>query len=92
MISGIATAVKGLRPDARVIAIEPERSPALHESLKAREPVTVEQLVVIDLVKLNQARQAWMVRVVFAVVAFQQFRKIMPNDSTASFAITRRKN
>ena len=42
MISGIATAVKGLKPEARVIAVEPERSPALHESLKAGEPVTVE--------------------------------------------------
>lgn len=48
LISGIATAVKGLRPDARVIAIEPERSPALHESLKAREPVTVEANSIAD--------------------------------------------
>ena len=48
LISGIATAVKGLRPDARVIAIEPERSPALHESLKAREPVTVEARSIAD--------------------------------------------
>src|SRR5436190_18064997 len=28
LISGVATAVKGLRPEARVIAVEPERSPA----------------------------------------------------------------
>ena len=48
LISGIATAVKGLSPDARVIAIEPERSPALHESLKAREPVTVEAKSIAD--------------------------------------------
>jgi threonine dehydratase len=48
LISGVATAVKGLRPDARVIAIEPERSPALHESLKAREPVTVEAKSIAD--------------------------------------------
>jgi threonine dehydratase len=48
LVSGIATAVKGLRPDARVIAIEPERSPALHESLKAREPVTVEAKSIAD--------------------------------------------
>jgi threonine dehydratase len=48
LISGIATAVKGLRPDARVIAIEPQRSPALHESLKAREPVTVEAKSIAD--------------------------------------------
>jgi threonine dehydratase len=48
LISGIATAVKGLRPEARVIAVEPERSPALHESLKAGEPVTVEAKSIAD--------------------------------------------
>jgi threonine dehydratase len=48
LVSGIATAVKGLRPDARVIAVEPERSPALHESLKAGEPVTVEAKSIAD--------------------------------------------
>ena len=42
LVSGIATSIKGLRPDARVIAIEPERSPALHEGLKAGHAVTVE--------------------------------------------------
>jgi threonine dehydratase len=36
LISGIATAV-----DAHVIAVEPERSPALHEGLRAGKPVTV---------------------------------------------------
>jgi len=48
LISGIATAVKGLRPDARVIAVEPERSPALHASLEAGEPVTVEAKSIAD--------------------------------------------
>ncbi len=48
LISGIATAVKGMRPDARVIAVEPERSPALHESLKAGRPVTVEAKSIAD--------------------------------------------
>lgn len=42
LISGIATAVKALNPDTRVIAVEPELSRAMHESLKARAPVTVE--------------------------------------------------
>jgi threonine dehydratase len=42
LVSGIATAVKGLRPDARVVAVEPERSPALHEGLKAGRVVHVE--------------------------------------------------
>jgi threonine dehydratase len=48
LVSGIATAVKGLRPEARVVAVEPERSPALHESLKAGEPVTVEAMSIAD--------------------------------------------
>jgi threonine dehydratase len=48
LVSGIATAVKGLRPDARVVAVEPERSPALHESLKAGEPVAVEAKSIAD--------------------------------------------
>jgi len=42
LVSGIATAVKGFKPDVRVIAVEPERSPALHEGLKAGHVVHVE--------------------------------------------------
>lgn len=42
LVSGIATAVKGLKPDARVIGVEPELSDALHASLEAGEPVTVQ--------------------------------------------------
>jgi threonine dehydratase len=48
LISGVATAVKGMRPGARIVAVEPERSPALHESLKAGEPVTVEANSIAD--------------------------------------------
>jgi threonine dehydratase len=48
LVSGIATAVKGLKPDARVVAVEPERSPALHESMKAGEPVTVDAKSIAD--------------------------------------------
>jgi threonine dehydratase len=48
LVSGIATAFKGMKPDARVIAVEPERSAALHESLKAGEPVTVEASSIAD--------------------------------------------
>src|SRR3954464_8078746 len=48
LVSGIATAVKGMKPDARVVAVEPERSRALHESLKAGEPVTVEAKSIAD--------------------------------------------
>jgi len=48
LVSGIATAVKGMKPDARVVAVEPEASPALHESLKAGEPVTVDAKSIAD--------------------------------------------
>jgi len=48
LISGIATAVKGVKPEARVIAVEPELSPALHESLKAGTPVTVKPNSIAD--------------------------------------------
>jgi threonine dehydratase len=41
LISGIAVAVKARRPAARVIAVEPELSPALHEALAAGAPVRV---------------------------------------------------
>ena len=48
LVSGIATAVKGLLPDARLVAVEPERSRALYESLEAGEPVTVEAASIAD--------------------------------------------
>jgi threonine dehydratase len=48
LVSGIATAVKGLKPDARVIAVEPELSPALHESLEAGRSVTVKPNSIAD--------------------------------------------
>jgi threonine dehydratase len=48
LVSGIATAVKGRKPEARVVAIEPERSHALHASLQAGKPVTVEAKSIAD--------------------------------------------
>ena len=48
LVSGIATAVKGLRPESRVVAVEPELSAALHESLEAGRPVTVEPQSLAD--------------------------------------------
>ena len=48
LVSGIAAAVKGSKPGARVIAIEPELSAALHESLKVGEPVTIEPRSLAD--------------------------------------------
>src|SRR6266567_4342038 len=37
LVSGIATAVKGMKPDVRVVAVEPELSNALAASMAARE-------------------------------------------------------
>jgi threonine dehydratase len=48
LVSGIATAVKGARPGVRVVAVEPERSCALHQSLEAGRPVTVEAKSIAD--------------------------------------------
>jgi threonine dehydratase len=48
LISGIATAVKGMRPGTRVVAVEPELSAALHESLEAGRPVTVQPTSIAD--------------------------------------------
>jgi threonine dehydratase len=48
LVSGIATAVKGAKPEARVVAVEPERSCALHASLEAGRPVTVEAKSIAD--------------------------------------------
>ena len=41
LVSGVATAVKALRPEVRVVAVEPERSTALHSALAAGGRVEV---------------------------------------------------
>jgi threonine dehydratase len=41
LVSGVATAIKARRPDARVIAVEPESSAALHEGLALGRSVPV---------------------------------------------------
>jgi threonine dehydratase len=48
LVSGIAAAVNGMKPGARVIAVEPELSCALAESLKAGHTVTVEPKSIAD--------------------------------------------
>jgi threonine dehydratase len=48
LISGIATAVKGARPEVRVVGVEPELAPALHAALEAGEPVTVQPRSIAD--------------------------------------------
>jgi len=44
LASGIAAAIKGTLPRARVIGISMERGAAMHESLRAGKPVAVEEL------------------------------------------------
>lgn len=39
LVSGIATAIKALKPSVRIIGIEPEGSPTLHASLAAQQVV-----------------------------------------------------
>ena len=48
LISGVAVAVKGRRPEARVIGVEPELSPALHDALAAGKPVPVDPRSIAD--------------------------------------------
>jgi threonine dehydratase len=48
LISGIATAMSGLRPSARVIGVEPELSTALHSALAAGNRVEVEPRSIAD--------------------------------------------
>lgn len=48
LIAGIATAVKGRKPEARVIGVEPELSPALFEALAAGKPVPVKARSIAD--------------------------------------------
>lgn len=48
LVSGVATAVKGLRPEARVVAVEPEGSAALHAGLAAGRSVKIEPRTIAD--------------------------------------------
>ncbi len=41
LISGIATAIKSLRPDTAIIGVQAENAPALYRSCELREPTTV---------------------------------------------------
>ena len=44
LISGIATAIKGLKPEARVIGVEPVGAPTLHRSIAAGRLVTLDRI------------------------------------------------
>ena len=43
LISGVATAVKSVSPDIRIIGVSMERGPGMFESLKAGKPVPVDE-------------------------------------------------
>ena len=44
LIAGIAVYVKSLHPDVRIIGVEPEDSAAMHDSIEAGEPVTLDHV------------------------------------------------
>ncbi len=44
LIAGVATAVKALRPDIRVIGVEPTGAPTLYESRRAGKLVTLDKI------------------------------------------------
>jgi threonine dehydratase len=48
LISGVAAALAGLRPKARVVGVEPETSTAMHSALAAGKPVGVEPRSLAD--------------------------------------------
>ena len=48
LISGVSTAIKGRRPDARVIGVEPEGSAAMRRALDAGEPVPITPTSIAD--------------------------------------------
>ncbi|WP_440996505.1 threonine ammonia-lyase, biosynthetic [Arhodomonas sp. SL1] len=55
LIAGIAAYVKQLRPDVRVIAVEPEDAPTLHHAMRAGERVTLDEVgIFVDGVAVRQ--------------------------------------
>lgn len=44
LISGLGSYVKQLSPNTKIIGVEPEGAPAMYESLKAGEPVTLSKI------------------------------------------------
>ncbi|MCC6313150.1 MAG: pyridoxal-phosphate dependent enzyme [Thermomicrobiales bacterium] len=44
LLAGVATAIKALRPDVRVVGVEPEGAPSVSRSLAAGHPITLDRL------------------------------------------------
>ncbi len=44
LIAGIATVIKSLRPDIRIIGVEPEDAPSMYKALKAKRRVTLDSV------------------------------------------------
>ena len=44
LLAGVAAAIRALIPEARIYGVEPEGAPAMHRSLKAGEPVTLDHV------------------------------------------------
>jgi threonine dehydratase len=47
LLAGVALAVKARRPDVRIVGVEPEGAAAVHRSLAAGRPVTLERIETI---------------------------------------------
>lgn len=47
LISGIAVAIKEQRPQTRIVLVEPEGAPTLHQAVAAGKPVTLEKITTI---------------------------------------------
>ena len=48
LLTGVGAALKAQKPELRILAVEPEGCPALHESLKAGRPVEVDCQTLCD--------------------------------------------
>lgn len=48
LISGIAAAIRGLRPGTRIVGVEPETSDAVHQALEAGRPVAIQPRSIAD--------------------------------------------
>jgi len=44
LIAGVALAVKSIKPDVRIVGVEPEGAPTLYQSLRAGKPMTLDSV------------------------------------------------